>query len=995
FWLGMVPADILYALGILNYGFFPDFSCVGGFGWGIADGLMITSLLLMSLAFIISHRKTDEEHHVESKEEEGQRTIIQSGKTRLMRGVFSSMTIPIALFFQFIINIFGVLWIEAAEINYPTGFHLAVLYSFPEVGFLWQALLLGLVISLLLELLEVALTPMFTLNTTAARLTKIAMMVFVSVPFILVRGAGFLTIFSLMLVLSTTFSYAMLVALAEQGLPAMAEDESETYEFERKISPIMTATLTLFATMFFLRMVPYILFTRFANAVILTLIAFLGFGVIVGFTRISGWVILRSFEDSLSARVVDGIKIIILLVIIAEVTWPFLPIFGFAPSAVLMTFGVHKVLSTRWPRRFGTEVIAISSKGAARIFIPNLKAVGLCLFLIITPTLIINESRAFWGPESEISNIRIAVIDDGINTESARFRQHVVAERSFVETIYGYDRDELDPLPSGFGTSHATMIALAILDVFPEASIINARVRSSDDEFRSDAFEAAIRWSINDADASVISLSFGRDEYDIEAGHYDEILSWARERNVFVVASAGNDNLADWAQGGLGTIGYPGASPYVLSAGALNTSGYVDSISSRGPLSNGVIKPDLVAPGYIFENDFLLGTSFAAPRVAAAAAVIIDSLETEGFNWTPGLIAAALVGSAIDLGLQPYVQGAGLFDIEGALDMILDAPRNEENIPILLSVHPNEVPLDFETVFTEVNTTERVTVFCSIPMNISIDIPSSLLGLVSADTVEINQSGTIDLIISAPSSSAGDRYEGTIQFSYGEVVDSANISFEVIHPTARLALDTSHDRRNWYTTYMLYSEYYRSLTEDGICVTELRTQDEFRQCNLSVFDALVVVNPYASWWGLEREFKEADRDKIASYFLEGGNVLFAIDEKTNATAMNLLFNWTGISATGISGRYSLLNATPHPIIEGFDYPLAEEYESRTNYQILNTTANFTSVIYHHQSAMLVCGVFPNRIAAFGASSWFQNKWFGASVKSDIILSMTYWILHLK
>jgi minor extracellular serine protease Vpr len=90
--------------------------------------------------------------------------------------------------------------------------------------------------------------------------------------------------------------------------------------------------------------------------------------------------------------------------------------------------------------------------------------------------------------------------------------------------------------------------------------------------------------------------------------------------------------------------------------------------SSRGPY-NSMIKPDLVAPGYMINTTALdrkyvglaviKGTSFSAPHVSGACALLLQLHP----DWTPGMIKAALMNNAKDLGYGVFEQGAGRVDV--------------------------------------------------------------------------------------------------------------------------------------------------------------------------------------------------------------------------------------------------------------------------------------------------------------------------------------------
>jgi len=91
--------------------------------------------------------------------------------------------------------------------------------------------------------------------------------------------------------------------------------------------------------------------------------------------------------------------------------------------------------------------------------------------------------------------------------------------------------------------------------------------------------------------------------------------------------------------------------------------------SSRGPAGSSVVKPDLVAPGCWINttvmdgryvgNKIIEGTSFSAPHVSGACALLLQLHP----DWTPGMIKAALMNNAKDLGFGVFEQGAGRVDV--------------------------------------------------------------------------------------------------------------------------------------------------------------------------------------------------------------------------------------------------------------------------------------------------------------------------------------------
>ena len=103
------------------------------------------------------------------------------------------------------------------------------------------------------------------------------------------------------------------------------------------------------------------------------------------------------------------------------------------------------------------------------------------------------------------------------------------------------------------------------------------------------------------------------------------------------------------------SIGQPADNPDALAVGAVywNTPDSIEPYSSRGPTTDGRIKPDIVAPdgvsnatwGSLFGASFF-GTSAAAPHITGAAALVRQLLPC----YTPAELQAHLEASTVDLG---------------------------------------------------------------------------------------------------------------------------------------------------------------------------------------------------------------------------------------------------------------------------------------------------------------------------------------------------------
>ena len=251
-----------------------------------------------------------------------------------------------------------------------------------------------------------------------------------------------------------------------------------------------------------------------------------------------------------------------------------------------------------------------------------------------------------------VNDVVVAVIDTGVDTTVTGFTDEDGNSRICSGEVgsyaYDYVNDDADPMDdAGHGTAVAEIIAQSTpsnVCILP----VKALGASGGGTF-SDVFAAIFDVA---SVADVINLSLG-DEYDSEAEEeedfsiFDEILEGVISNyNNTIVAAAGND--------GVERVSYPASSDYTIAVSALEQSddGYVfdDDYSNYGEeidfaMPGTSVKVPLAQAACIWavtdKNDnticlrtcadtddptncygTLRGTSFAAPHLAAAAALL-------------------------------------------------------------------------------------------------------------------------------------------------------------------------------------------------------------------------------------------------------------------------------------------------------------------------------------------------------------------------------------
>ncbi len=153
------------------------------------------------------------------------------------------------------------------------------------------------------------------------------------------------------------------------------------------------------------------------------------------------------------------------------------------------------------------------------------------------------------------------------------------------------------------------------------------------------------------------------------------------------VFSAGNSNNSNCGYGagpqwGNITGGHKMAKN-VLAVANISDLGSINSSSSRGPATDGRIKPDISAKGtnvYSTVNpdayEFKTGTSMSCPAVAGSLALLYEAYKSShnGENPPSALIKCHVLNSTRDLGKKgpDYIYGWGLINTYAAARLILD-----------------------------------------------------------------------------------------------------------------------------------------------------------------------------------------------------------------------------------------------------------------------------------------------------------------------------------
>jgi subtilisin family serine protease len=274
-----------------------------------------------------------------------------------------------------------------------------------------------------------------------------------------------------------------------------------------------------------------------------------------------------------------------------------------------------------------------------------------------------------WVTLPAFEPIPVAVIDSGVDASHPDLAGRILDAESFVG---GSARSD----SLGHGTFVAGLIGagldngIGIAGLAPPSSgLLVAKVVTKSRAIPVEAEAKAIRWAVDNG-ARVINMSLGgvRDPLDPDRDTYSRLeadaVAYAISNGVVVVAAVGNSDQAPTSPWKYAS--YPAALPHVLGVSATSETGGVPSFSNRDFIYN-----DLAAPGLRIlstlprpltarfpscseqgysscgpeEYREAQGTSYAAPQVAAAAAVLLSLRPT----LHPEQVTKILQETAVDL----------------------------------------------------------------------------------------------------------------------------------------------------------------------------------------------------------------------------------------------------------------------------------------------------------------------------------------------------------
>ncbi len=296
----------------------------------------------------------------------------------------------------------------------------------------------------------------------------------------------------------------------------------------------------------------------------------------------------------------------------------------------------------------------------------------------------------FGGPQADLSGVTVAVLDTGVTRHPEFFTgafnnspTHVLSGRNFTldnPPVGGPDINvnTLDVAlyqgqTAGHGTGVAAIIGAPVgnvsptsglgqmVGVAPNASVLPVKVCDESGACTGLTIAAGVCYAISQH-VNVINLSLGG---PAPSRIVRDALAEAAAQGIVTVAAAGNEELARphfpaaYSAQVPGLMAVAAVNANLAAAGFSNRGGWV-SVAAPG---EGVWTANVTGRGGSYSYQNFDGTSFAAPYVAGAAAL----LRAQHADWTPEQIRARIVGTARNVGCAADACGAGLLDVGSAV----------------------------------------------------------------------------------------------------------------------------------------------------------------------------------------------------------------------------------------------------------------------------------------------------------------------------------------
>ncbi len=228
----------------------------------------------------------------------------------------------------------------------------------------------------------------------------------------------------------------------------------------------------------------------------------------------------------------------------------------------------------------------------------------------------------------------------------------------------------------------------------------------------------------------------------------------AFDKGMLLVTSAGNGGNS-----GFPTVGTPADAPGVLTVGAVNSAGNYVGFSSKGPTTDGRVKPDVMAQGQgsaVIETNGTVGsssgTSFSSPIMAGAVTCLWQA-RPEAPN---GHVMQVIRESAHLFNNPTNEMGYGIPNFEDAYNALLVLGLEDQLLSEQFALYPNPVSTNVNISFPQNIEQAEISVYNVLgklvlkkqisTLNNSIDVSNLTSGMYIASIASNNKTNSFKLI---------------------------------------------------------------------------------------------------------------------------------------------------------------------------------------------------------------------------------------------------------